>query len=125
MTERRARYTTKLHTPRPAGIPSTLEAELMGYIHIMGWPEPKREYKFHPKRRYKADFAWPELRLLVEVEGGQYTNGRHYRPQGYEADCEKYNLAALEGWTVLRFTTSMIHDGRAISTIEDFLKGRY
>ena len=97
----------------------------MGYIHIMGWPEPKREYKFHPKRRFKADFAWPELRLLVEVEGGQYTNGRHYRPQGYEADCEKYNLAALEGWTVLRFTPSMVHDGRAVNTIEDFLKGRY
>ena len=124
MTERRAHYKTT-RTPRPAGIPSTLEAELLGYLHVMGYPEPQREYRFHPTRKFRADFAWPELRLLVEVEGGQYVKGRHQTPAGFEADCEKYNLAALEGWTVLRFTTSMIHDGRAVNTIEDFLKGRY
>lgn len=111
MTERRAAY----HTA------STLEAELSLHLRATGIPAPLTEYKFHPKRKFRADFAWPEFMLLVEVEGGQYIRGRHQSPKGFEADCEKYNLAALEGWVVLRFTTSMIHDGRAIATIADFL----
>ena len=111
MSERRASYTA-----------SPLETELLLHIRATGIPEPLTEYKFHPQRKFRADFAWPDRMLLVEVEGGQYIRGRHQSPQGFENDCEKYNLAALEGWVVLRFTTSMIHDGRAIETINEFLR---
>lgn len=29
-----------------------------------------REYRFHPKRRYRADFASLEAKVLIEIQGG-------------------------------------------------------
>lgn len=29
-----------------------------------------REYRFDPTRKWRADFALPELGILIEVEGG-------------------------------------------------------
>lgn len=103
---------------KPAsGSGSDLEETLAMYMRAVGIPEPLREYRFDPKRRWRADFAWPELMLLVEVEGGQWTNGRHTRGAGFEADCEKYNEAALFGWRVLRVTSTHIKTGEALAWI--------
>lgn len=60
---------------------------------------PEREYKFHPERRWKFDFAWPDVKLAVEVEG----QGRHQTFIGFRRDCDKYNAALALGWRVLRF----------------------
>ena len=35
-----------------------------------GLPKPVLEWKFHPKRKWQADLAWPELQIAVEIEGG-------------------------------------------------------
>jgi len=102
---------------------SDLEDILAYQIRVAGLPEPEREYKFHPTRRWRFDFAWPERHMAVEVEGGKWTRGRHTRPGGFEADCEKYNAAALLGWCVLRVTADMINDGRAIDTIREAING--
>lgn len=72
-----------------------------------------REYKFHPKRRFRFDFAVPRLKLAIEQEGGIHVQGRHVRGMGYENDCVKYNLAALEGWILLRYTTNQIRKNPA------------
>jgi very-short-patch-repair endonuclease len=80
-------------------------------------PEPMREYRFDPKRRWRADFAWPELMLLVEVEGGHWVGGRHSRGSGFDKDAEKYNEAALAGWTVIRVTSTHIKSGEALAWI--------
>jgi very-short-patch-repair endonuclease len=64
-----------------------------------------REYKFHPKRKWKADFADIENRILVEIEGGSYISGRHVRPVGFQKDIEKYNSATVLGWRLLRYAT--------------------
>lgn len=97
---------------------SLLEDALAFQIRALRLPEPVREYRFHTARRWRADFAWPELGLLVEVEGGTWAGGRHTRGDGFEKDAEKYNAAALDGWTVLRFTSHMIKSGKAIQIIE-------
>lgn len=81
-------------------------------------PAPEREHRFTPPRRYRFDFAWPTARVALEVEGGTYANGRHSRGPGFERDCEKYNAAALEGWCVIRATTRMVEDGRALAAVE-------
>jgi very-short-patch-repair endonuclease len=81
-------------------------------------PEPVREYRFHPKRKWRFDFAWPARLVAVEVEGGTFSGGRHSRGKGFEADCEKYAEAAILGWRVLRVTTAMVNDGRALDLIE-------
>lgn len=73
-----------------------------------GFPTPTTEYRFAPPRKFKFDFAWPDYKVAVEMEGGTYTGGRHTRPKGFENDCEKYNLAAEGGWIVLRYTGRML-----------------
>ena len=80
-----------------------------------------RDYQFC-QRKWRADFAFPEVRLLVEVEGGVWTRGRHVRGQGFINDCMKYNTATLLGWRVLRFTTGMVDDGTALRMIERALE---
>ena len=70
-----------------------------------------REFQFCPSRRWRADYAWPGHGLLVEIDGGVWTGGRHTTGRGHRTDCEKTNLAQLMGWKVLRFSTDMIREG--------------
>jgi hypothetical protein len=100
---------------------SHLEETLSFQMQAAELPAPEREYSFFPGRKWRADFAWPTRRLLVEVEGGVYSGGRHTTGPGFERDCEKYNAAALSGWVVLRFTGRLIESGEALTVIENAL----
>ena len=100
---------------------SALEQTLLFQIKAMGLALPEKEYRFHETRRWRFDFAYPEQQLAVEVEGGTWAGGRHTRGSGYEKDCEKYNEAALRGWSVLRFTGSMIKSGKAVEILKEAL----
>src|SRR5438477_4793311 len=88
--------------------PSRLETKFALYWRVQGGPELEREFRFHPERKWRADFAHLESRTLIEIEGGIYVQGRHNRPQGFAADAEKYLEAALAGWRVLRLTELQI-----------------
>jgi len=89
-----------------------------------GLPEPELEYRFHPTRKWRFDFAWLDHMVAVEYEGGVWAGrgkaggGRHTRPKGFENDCEKYNEAALLGWTVIRVTAWHVKEGMALGWIE-------
>jgi very-short-patch-repair endonuclease len=84
-------------------------------------PTPERQYKCVIGRRYAFDFAWPEFMVAVEIQGGQWVEGRHNRPEGYEEDCTKSNLATLAGWRVYRFTGRQVSIGEAKDFIEKAL----
>ena len=91
-----------------------------------------REFKFHPTRRWRADFAiagmdgFNDCSVLVEVDGGNFMAainrktgkpvaiGRHTK----DADYEKLNEAAILGFMVLRFSTGQVKRGEAIATIK-------
>jgi hypothetical protein len=79
----------------------------------------RREYEFCPGRKFRFDFAFLNVAklggasLAVEVEGGAHSRGRHTRASGFSSDIEKYNLAALMGWVLLRYTTAMVKSGLA------------
>lgn len=62
------------------------------------------EYRFHPKRLWRFDYAFPIQRIALEVEGGVWTGGRHTSARGFLGDIEKYNEATLLGWRLLRTT---------------------
>ncbi len=100
---------------------SEAEETLALHIDALGLPRPEREYQFHPTRKWRFDFAWPDSNLAVEVEGGVWTAGRHTRGSGFVADLDKYNQATLLGWMVLRFSTAMVESGDALDMIEAVL----
>lgn len=100
---------------------SGLPPLLRNILRTLGYPPLVEEFAFHPSRQWRFDAAIPSLMLAVEVDGGTRTGGRHVRGDGFERDCEKLNAAALLGWRVLRFTTSMVQDGRALVALEDAL----
>ena len=91
---------------------------------LSGLPSPAREFKFHPRRRWRFDFAWPIYKVAVEVDGGIYSRGRHVRGSGFERDAEKRNAAVMAGWRVLHFTRKHIRSGQAVRMIETLMTGR-
>lgn len=79
------------------------------------------EHKFHPTRQWRFDIAFEWAKIAVEIEGGVFTRGRHTRPMGFIADCEKYNAAALMGWKVLRIHAKTINNGKAVKMLVEAL----
>ena len=65
--------------------------------------EPIPEYHWHPDRRYRADYAWPLHKILVEVDGGLWIAGGHSRGRARYHDMAKDRAAVLLGWRVLRY----------------------
>ncbi|OTG85551.1 hypothetical protein B9T31_12230 [Acinetobacter sp. ANC 4558] len=80
--------------------------------------EFEQEFKFHSTRQWRADFHLVDKKILVEVEGGIWSNGRHTRGKGYLGDMEKYNAAVMLGYQVIRFSTEQVKSGLAIQQIE-------
>src|SRR5262245_54945 len=88
----------------------------------LGLPFPMAEYRFALPRKWAFDFAWVAERIALEIEGGIWSRGRHVRGKGYEADLEKYNAAAAQGWRIVRVSPAMLQDGRAFRAIEAVLR---
>ena len=43
---------------------------------LVGFPDPATELLFHPKRKWRFDYAWEEQKLALEVHGGIHSGGR-------------------------------------------------
>ena len=82
-----------------------------------------KEYKFHPTRRWRFDYAIPEHKIALEVEGGVWTGGRHTSPKGFLGDIEKYNTATLMGWRVFRTTPDELYKLSTINLIKAAILG--
>lgn len=86
-----------------------------------GLPEPDREVRFHPTRKWRFDYAFPDAKIAVEREGGVFIQGRHTRGSGFVKDLEKYNCAVLAGWRVLRYTPQQLASGQAVEELKAVL----
>lgn len=92
----------------------TLEFQMNAFgIH------PEKEVKFHDTRKWRADFRVGTL--LIEVEGGIFSGGRHVRGKGFISDCEKYAEAMLLGYRVLRIPGPWVRSGKGIEYIQRML----
>ena len=88
--------------------------ELHGKVlaQLVGLPDPATELLFHPKRKWRFDYAWPTRMIALEVHGGIHSGGRHTRGRGFVEDRAKMNEATLLGWTVLEVTPEHIKSGQ-------------
>ncbi len=66
-----------------------------------GLPAPTFQYVVTgPGFRYRVDFAYPEVRIVIEVDGWRF----HATRAAFEADRQRDAMLESAGWTVLRFT---------------------
>ena len=79
---------------------------------LVGLPDPVTELIFHPKRKWRFDYAWPASMIALEVHGGIHSGGRHTRGRGFVEDRAKMNEATLLGWTVIEATPEHIKSGQ-------------
>lgn len=97
---------------------SDLEAQLQMQLIACGLGDHiTREFRFHPVRKWRFDFAIVKYKIAIEVEGGVWVRGRHTRPAGFINDVEKYNEAVILGWRVIRVTKEHIESGKAIDWV--------
>jgi hypothetical protein len=92
-----------------------------------GLPTPEREWPVSNDRKFSFDWAWPEQKIALEIEGGIYGRGKpcpmckrkavgaHTSIERLKSDMEKYNLAAMLGWLVLRARPEQIDSGEAFN----------
>lgn len=101
---------------------SQIEESLALQLKAVGEPFV-REHRFHPVRRWRFDFCFPDDMVAVEVMGGG-RNGRHLRYTGYREDCVKMGEATSLGWTLLYVVGEQIKSGEALDWIQRTLKAR-
>ncbi|WP_312309759.1 DUF559 domain-containing protein [Acinetobacter variabilis] len=98
-------------------VPNEFEAKLARELKTLKI-KFEQEFYFHPDRKWRADFHLIDKKILVEIEGGIWSGGRHTRGKGYLGDMEKYNAATMMGFQVIRFSTDQVKSGHAIQQIE-------
>lgn len=85
-------------------------------------PSFTQNYKFMELRKFELDFAWPEYKVGLEIQGGVFTKGAHGAPLAILRDMEKSNLLTLCGWKVLRYTPDEVSCGIAIKGIKQLIR---
>ena len=106
---------------------SDLETEFRRSLIAQSLPIPDRvnwDWNY-PGETFQVDFAYSELKIAIEIQGGTRINGVHVQPTGYAADRRKSNEAQLAGWIVLEFTDRHIRSGYAADAVRRALSKRY
>ena len=82
------------------------------------------EWPFHPTRKWRFDYACPELKIAIEVDGGIFIGGRHSGGVGQLKDFEKGNAACAMGWYVFHTTPEDMHDLEFRKLVLEAIKAR-
>jgi len=82
--------------------PSVLESRMLRLCRDHGVPVPAFQFEVRDGGRFagRVDFAFPKLRLAIEVDGYEH----HSTLAAFQQDRARQNDLVAAGWTVLRFT---------------------
>ena len=87
-------------------------------LKAMGLPPPQTEYiievpdylnefyfNYLPKKHWRIDYFWPNLKIAVEIDGGAFLagGGGHNRGAGFRRDIVRHNTFTSQGITLFRF----------------------
>jgi len=113
---------------RPKG-PSDLEVRFANLWAMHGdrsrRPVRNHRYALDAGRKFEADFAWPDLKVGVELQGSVYRGGRgggtakggHSSATGIQRDIEKGNVANDLDWVIYRYTVKDLRE-RPVQVVE-------
>lgn len=105
----------KLEWPKPPKVPRpivTLEGRLAQQMKEAELVF-EQQYRWHPNRKFRADYAFIEQRVLVELDGAV-----HRIKNRFKADIRKRQEAILQGWTMLPISTDQVRDGTAVEIVK-------
>jgi hypothetical protein len=88
-----------------------------------GLPFPFPEARFHPTRRWRFDWSWPQEKIALEINGGVWRGGRHNTGKGYLGELEKLNEAQILGWKVIQVTPDQVKSGEAFAIVKRAMEG--
>lgn len=93
-----------------------------------GLPIPVAEYRFDDRvtmrtqRRWRFDWAWPDRKVALEVNGGVFMQGKHSRGIGQLKDFEKWSEAATQGWRIIHATPAQLESAETLDWIRRCLQ---
>jgi very-short-patch-repair endonuclease len=82
---------------------SEAERILRRILRQAGLPQPSTDY---PIGRYRADFAWPDHRLIVEYDGF----GTHNHRRAFHHDRRRNAELTAKGWSVMQVTAEQLEN---------------
>ncbi len=95
-----ARWALALADPESGSVP---ESQARMLFHHAGLPKPDTQLIVQwANVRHRADFAWPQAMLIVEIDGREF----HIAEEPFQADRTHQNAVTRGGWTVVRFTVA-------------------
>ena len=112
------------------------KARFLRDLSSAGIPAPQTEHRFHPHRKWLMDFAYPELRLAIEYQGGNFGKGKkcpacgnhgkggHSSIAGLMRDYEKFTEASLLGWTLILIDAASVRSGQAVEWVRRALQAK-
>jgi hypothetical protein len=102
-TRPKAEVVIGLVDPTSGSVPESMARVLFGRAGLPT-PVPQFPIRLGNGRIAYADFAWPEHRLVVEIDGFAW----HSSNEALQRDHSRQNQLQLAGWTILRYTAKDI-----------------
>jgi len=95
-------------SPEARSVESRLEAAFLTSIRSSRLPRPTPQFVVQSHGHFiaRVDFAWPEQRLLVELDGAAF----HASNRDWSHDLQRQNTLTALGYTILRFTWWDVHE---------------
>lgn len=109
-------------SPASHEVKKDYKAQFLDQLQVASLPAPEMEVRFHPVRKWRFDFAWPDRKVAVEYQGGVFYGGiGHNGIKGVKRDCLKFSSAVALGWRLFLINADMVRDGTAFSFLQDAL----
>lgn len=103
------------------GIPESNLEETFHRYWVAHFPSftPTLQYKFHPERQWRFDFAFVQLKIAIEIQG--FGEG-HNSYLGMTKDYEKHNEAVRHGWRILYFMSCHLEPTTIAETCHEIIQ---
>lgn len=105
---------------------SSLE-QLFDSLWNLHYPEIdlETEVKLISGRRFRFDYVHLKSKTAIEVNGGNYINGRHTRGVALNSEYEKFNLAQIQGYQIFLLSGDMVTKNWLDAIAEHILKNSF